>query len=165
MSAVTAPLRRPISRPLEVPRRSGQAERSASARPAARSTPRLRVIERPRRRRAAVLVAMIVVLAGGAVFGSVALNAMAADAAVEARALEARVADGERRYGHLVAEVAALEDPGRIRERALELGLAPAGPTRHLVVDRPLAADGAADAMPSTSAAADPIKSILSLEP
>jgi hypothetical protein len=166
MSAVTAPLRRPAPRATLAARSAASAAGSARvARPATGTVPRLRVVARPRRQRAIVLLSLIVLLLGGAVFGAVALNAMAAEAAVEARALDARVADAERRYGRLVAEVAALEDPGRIRTEAHELGLVSAGPTRHLVVERSLAADGAPDAMPSSSAAADPIKSILSLEP
>jgi cobalt-zinc-cadmium efflux system protein len=62
---------------------------------------------------------------------------------MEVASLHVEVADGERTYSSLVAEVAALEDPGRIRDAALDLGLVPSSPARHLHLDRNLPADGA----------------------
>jgi hypothetical protein len=95
-----------------------------------------------------------------AVFGAVALNAMAAQAAVEARALERSVAHGERLYGELIASVAAKEDPARIRERALELGLVPAPAARHILLARAIDADGAR-ATVDRSSVPDPLKPVL----
>jgi hypothetical protein len=101
---------------------------------------------------------------GAAVFGTVALNAMAATNAVESRELTARVAEAEREYARLVADVAALEDPARIREAGLELGLVPASGGRHVVLERPLPADGAVDEAVEPGSTADPLKPVLSVE-
>jgi hypothetical protein len=98
------------------------------------------------------------------VFGAVTLNALAAAEAVQARALERQVADGERTYSSLVAEVAALEDPGRIRDAALDLGLVPSSPARHLHLDRNLPADGAVVETRLPETAPDPLKPVLSAE-
>lgn len=146
MSAVTAPLRRA---PIPTPRTRA---------------PHLRVVQAPRRRHTlAYLVAVVLTIAAG-VFAAVALNALAAATAVEARALEAEVVEAERHYAHLVAEVAALEDPARIRDAALELGLVPAGPGRYITLERNLPADGAAPVTQHPGATADPLKPILSAE-
>jgi hypothetical protein len=109
------------------------------------------------------LLYFLVILAAtfAAVFGAVALNAMAAQASVEARALERSVADGERKYGELIAAVAAKEDPSRIRERALELGLVPAPAARHILLARAIDADGARAATVDRSAVPDPLKPVL----
>lgn len=146
MSAVTAPLR---PRP----------------RPSALRPPELRVVPRPRRRHTlAYLLAVIGVVAAG-IFASLSLNALAAAAAVEARALDAQVVEAERRYAQLIADVAALEDPARIRAEALALGLEPAGPGRTLALDRNLPADGAVSGQVSSDVPADPLKPLLTLEP
>lgn len=139
MSAVPAPARREARRPhLEVVR-------------PARPVPTL------------VYALLTIALVGAAVFGTVTLNALGAAHAVEARALEARVAEAERTYGQLVAEVATREDPARIREAALELGLEPAGPSRHVVLERALPVDGhPTETLPG--AAADPLKPVLSAD-
>lgn len=145
MSAVTtAPLRRARTAPAE--RRH------------------LEVVTDPRPRHTLVYVLVTVLVVAGAVFGAVSLNALAAASAVEARELEARVADAERLYAQLVADVAALEDPARIREAALDLGLVPAGPGRHVVLDRNLPADGAVSALERVDGPADPLKPVLSVE-
>ena len=96
-----------------------------------------------------------------AVFGIVALTAMAADSAVEARSLERAVAQSERRYAELVAELAAKEDPSRIRLLALELGLVPSPAARHLILSRGIDADGARQRDDAGPVLADPLKSVL----
>jgi hypothetical protein len=114
----------------------------------------------PTGRRTLALALMTALVIVSAVFGIVGLNAMAANAAVEARNLEREVARAEVRYAELVASVAAKEDPGRIRERAIELGLVPSTAARHLRLSRGIPADGLrhpdADVM-----VADPLKPVL----
>jgi hypothetical protein len=146
VSAVTAPLKR--------------------ARPVDRRDPRghLRVVEEPRKRHTLLFALLTIAVLGGAVFGTVSLNALAAGKAVEARELEARVTAAERSYAQLVADVAALEDPARIRSAALDLGLVPAGPGRHVVLARNLPADGAVADIERSDRAADPLKPVLSVE-
>jgi len=114
-------------------------------------------------RRTLLLALATAVLIVAAVFGIVGLNAMTADLAVEARSLEIEVGEAERRYAELVAEVAAKEDPERIRERALALGLVPSTAARHLVLSRGLDADGLRlpDGGPVL---ADPLKPVLTQE-
>lgn len=146
MSAVTAPLKRT---------RSGDA-------PARRR--HLQVVEEPVPRHTLAYALAIIAVLAAAIFGAVTLNALAAAAAVEARALETRVADGERGYAQLVADVAALEDPARIRAAALELGLVPAGPGRHVLLERNLPADGAPSPIEVVEGPADPLKPVLSVE-
>ncbi len=101
-------------------------------------------------------------IAASALFGAVALNASAAQAAVEARRLEREVRDAERSHAELLVTVAELEDPGRIRERALLLGMVPAPAARHLVLRRSIPADGAPG--PVGPALADPLKPVLTQE-
>lgn len=124
----------------------------------------LRVVEEPRPRHTLAYALVMVLLLGAAVFGAVALNALAAAEAVQARTLERQVEEGERTYASLVADVAALEDPGRIREAALELGLVPAGPARHLQLERNLPADGTVVQTRLPEANPDPVKPVLSAE-
>jgi len=114
-------------------------------------------------RRTLVLALATSFLIVAAVFGIVGLNAMTADLAVDARALELQVGHAERRYAELVAAVAAKEDPSRIRERALELGLVPSTAARHLALTRGLDADGLRrpDGGPVI---ADPLKPVLTQE-
>ncbi len=146
MSAITAPLRR--SRPPQ------QAPSSAH----------LRVVDEPVVRHTLAYAVVMVVLLAAAVFGAVALNALAAGAAVEARALESHVAVAERDYARLVAEVAALEDPARVRSAARELGMVAPGPVRHLVLERSLPSDGDVPSARTPEATTDPLKPLLSLE-
>jgi hypothetical protein len=131
--------------------------------------PRLRVVESPAPvevavaatgRRTLVLALATALVIVAAVFGIVGLNAMAANASVDARALERQVAQAERRYAELVAVVASKEDPGRIRERALELGMVPSSAARHLVLSRGIEADGMRRAEVRDSVA-DPLKPVL----
>jgi hypothetical protein len=125
--------------------------------------PHLRVVQPARPVPTLVYALLTIVVLAGAIFGTVTLNALAAAHAVESRALEARVAEGERAYAQLVADVAALEDPARIREAGRELGLVPAGPSRHLLLERALPADGAVtETLPGD--AADPLKPVLSAD-
>lgn len=145
MSAVTAPRRRP--RPDEADRRR-----------------HLRVVHEPSPRHTLAYALAVVLVLAGAVFGAVALNALAAAASVEARELDARVADAERTYAQLVADVAGLENPARIRDSAIEQGLVPAGPGRHVVLQRNLEADGAVTAVDILEGTADPLKPLLSVD-
>jgi len=114
-----------------------------------------------RRTLALALATALVIVA--AVFGVVGLNALAANAAVEARALEREVGAAERHYAELVAAVAEKEDPGRIRARALELGLVPSTAARHLILSRLLDADGARRPDAGTIVT-DPLKPVLTQE-
>jgi hypothetical protein len=122
----------------------------------------LEVVSDPRPRHTLLYALVTIVVLGAAVFGAVSLNALAAASSVEARELEARVAVAEREYAQLVADVAALEDPARIRQAAHDLGLVPAGPGRHVVLDRNLPADGAVP--PIDRVEADPLKPMLSVD-
>jgi hypothetical protein len=120
---------------------------------------------RPRSSRRTLLLAAITILTlSAAVFGAVALNALAADAAVEARALERQVAAAEQRYGQLVFAVSAKENPARIREMALELGMVPSAAARHLALERPVAADGARASAADRARVPDPLKPVLTQE-
>jgi hypothetical protein len=146
MSAVTAPLRR------------------AREDAATRRRRHLRVVEEPVTRHTLAYAVVMVLLAGATVFGAVTLNALAAGTAVEAQELDRHVAEAERTYAQLVADVAALEDPARIRAGALELGLEPSSPARFVVVERNLPADGALPPIARPGATADPLKPLLSVE-
>lgn len=148
MSAVAPPRRQPRAVPTHGP---------------AEDRPRLRVVEPAKPVPTLVYALLTILVVAGAIFGTVTLNALAAAHAVEARELEARVAEGERLYAQRVADVAALEDPARIRAAALDLGLVPAGPSRHLALARALPADGAmTETLPGD--AADPLKPVLSAD-
>lgn len=150
MSAVTAPLR---------PRRVDE--------PTQRPDPRrhLRVVEEPRPRHTLRYALLILAVLGAAVFGTVSLNAMAAANAVASHELETQVAEAERTYGQLVADVAELEDPARIRERAEELGMVPAADGRHLRLERTVAGDGAPEPEAVAGESTDPLKPLLSARP
>lgn len=114
-------------------------------------------------RRTLVLALMTALVVVATVFGVVGLNAMAANAAVEARSLERQVQRADVRYAQLVAEVAAKEDPGRIRELALDLGLVPAPAARHLRLSRGIEADGLRHPDASIMLS-DPLKPVLTQE-
>ncbi len=146
MSAVTAPLRR------------------AREDVAARRRRHLQVVEEPVPRHTLAYAIVMILVAGATVFGAVTLNALAAGTAVEAHQLERHVADAERTYAQLVADVAALEDPARIRAGALELGLEPSSPARFVVLERNLPADGALPPIARPGSTADPLKPLLSVE-
>ncbi|MFA9445449.1 hypothetical protein [Egicoccus sp. AB-alg6-2] len=124
----------------------------------------LEVVGEPQKRHTLLFALLVIAVLGGAVFGTVTLNALAAADAVQARALDAQVAESERVYAQLVADVAALEDPARIRQAALELGLVPGEPGRHVQLTRNLPADGAVTELDNGRRAADPLKPVLSVE-
>ncbi|MFP4149043.1 MAG: hypothetical protein ACLFUG_09115 [Nitriliruptoraceae bacterium] len=145
MSAVTAPLRPSRRAPVE-------------------HTSHLRVVDRPVRRHTLAFALLWIVVLGTAVFGAVALNALAAAASVEARALESHVSEAERQHAQLVADVAHLEDPARVRAAAEALGMVPPGPVRHLSLERSLPADSLVPAARTPAAPADPLKPLLSVE-
>ncbi len=123
------------------------------------------MVAEPRKRHTLRYVLLSMALTGATVFGTVSLNALAAGDAVAARQLEQRVVAAERTYATLVADVARLEDPARIRTAALELGMVPAGSVRFLPVDRTLPADGVQpDLVAQADETTDPLKSVLSVE-
>ncbi len=140
MSAISAPMRGSAVRAAPDRRPRTTAAPVAPVAPAA-PAPRLRVVPRVRQRHVLAYLLLVCAILAGAVFGVVALSAAAAGAAVEARDLQARVDAHEREYGRLVAQVAALEDPARIREIAEEQGLAQTSSFRYLQVERPLPTD------------------------
>lgn len=146
MSAVTAPLRR--SRP--------DLERAADR--------HLRVVEEAAARHTLAYTVVMIALFAGAVFGAVTLNALAAGTSVEARALDQHVTEAERVYAQHIADVAALEDPARVRAAALELGMVSPGSVRHLTLERALPADGVVPAVRTPDATTDPLKPLLSVE-
>lgn len=125
----------------------GQLKRiPVDVRPQGSGTQRLRVVAEPtvapkRRRRAGLWLSLSALVFCAAVFGVVALNAMTAAEAVEARQIERTINGNERRLSQLVAEVAALEEPSRVRQLAQEMGLEPNVSLRFLPVDRGLPAD------------------------
>lgn len=96
-------------------------------------------------------------IAIGAVVGAVTLNALAAEDAVTLSGLDADVASAERSYGELVAQVAALEDPERIRMLAEQMGMEPATP-RYLVPAQSLPDDQEA------GATSDPLKPVITAQ-
>lgn len=127
--------------------------------------PDLRLVPQPQRRHRLLLVGSVVALCASAVFATVALSALAAGDAVGTRALERRVADAERRYEELVAEVARLEDPARIERVATEeLGLVRAEGARFLVLRPALPQDAADQTEVAAGDRPDPLKPVLSLE-
>lgn len=126
--------------------------------------PNLRVVDEPVVRHTLVYALVMIAVVAASVFGAVTLNALAAGASVEARALEAQVSEAERTYAQLVADVASLEDPARIRETALELGLVPPGPARFVPLERNLPADGAVAETDRPDTTQDTLKSVLSVE-
>ena len=95
--------------------------------------PRLRLVA-PARQPGRYALAFVALAAIG-VFGVVSLNALAAEAAFEARSLENEVHELSLRYDELTASVAALESPERVRDVAVnELGMTPAGEPGFLVL-------------------------------
>ena len=103
------------------------------AAPAPAPAPRLRVVAPPRHIRR--YVAATVLAAGIAIFGTVALNAMAAEHAFAARALSDEVRELTLRSDELTVEIATLDSPERIKDVAVrELGMVPAEQPGYLVV-------------------------------
>jgi hypothetical protein len=145
VSAVTVPVRRHADAPSR-PRRDRQRRH-------------LRVVQDAPRRHPALFLALYLALAAGMVLGAVSLNALAAGGAVEARELSRAVVDAERRRGQLIAEVASLEDPSRIRQAAVDVGMIPASQPRYLAPGRILPAD-----LVPTAPSDDTIKPLLSAD-
>ena len=114
---------------MPLPRTAPAGDRAPRRQPA----PRLRVVAPPRHVRR--YVAALVLTAGVAIFGTVALNAMAADHAFEARALSDEVHELTLRSDELTVEIATLESPERILSVAVgDLGMVPAEQPGYLVV-------------------------------
>lgn len=100
-----------------------------------RPPPPLRLV--PPRSRAS-RVGLLLTLVIGGVLTVVALQAQAASAAFEARALEGEVEDLQRRHEQLIAEVAELQAPDRLRRIATEdLGMVPATQAAYLDLNGP----------------------------
>lgn len=138
--------------------------RRPRARTEGQRRPRLRVVPEHKPRHTLAFLLLYVAVAAGSVFAAVSLNALAAGDAVEARQLEQAVVDQEREYGRLVAEIARLEDPGRIRQAAADLGMVSADTPRYLFIDRPLPVDGSTDDSVVAGETTDPLKPVLSAE-
>lgn len=122
--------------------------------------PRLVLVPPPARHPLLLTVASLLIL-GTAVFGAVTFNALAADDAVRARQLDARLRAAEATYGQLLSEVAELESPARIAAAASELGLVRVEHPRQLQVRRVLPADGAVDTVPAPGDRTDRLKPLL----
>jgi len=106
---------------------------------------------------------LIIVLAAGAVFATVALNALAAGDAVRSQQLEDQLVAAQREHSRLIIEVAELEDPGRIRDVATtQLGMVPAREPGFLTPERALPADGLPADEVALGAQTDPLKPVLS---
>ncbi|MEX2324662.1 MAG: hypothetical protein WD576_02840 [Nitriliruptoraceae bacterium] len=177
MSAITAPLRRvpprtarrpplqarqPVARKLATRRSTGiPVRRHDDQAPAVIALPVDDVSARGRF--TFVWLALMLLLFAVSVFGVVALNAMAAASAVEAREFEQRLVAAEREYGHLVAQVSELEDPIRIRELATDMGMIRASTMRTVNAQRPLPSDGSLGAAGGAASTNDSIKSVLSM--
>jgi cell division protein FtsL len=142
-----------------------RARRRPENRPTRRE-PGLRLVEPERGRRSVLYALFIAILCALAVFATVTSHALAAADALRTHDLERELADAERRYAALTAEVAALERPGRIEEVATEdLGMVAAATTsRFVVLERPLPDDRAGDGGVVAGEQPDPLKPVLSAE-
>lgn len=119
-----------------------------------RPSPPLRLVP-PRPKASWVGVLLTLVVAG--VLAVVALQAQAASAAFEARALEREVLELRRSHEQLVAEVAELGAPDRLRRIAVDdLGMVPPRKTAYL----DMSADGRLASAPAGDIA-DPVKQAL----
>ena len=134
--------------------------------PAPPEPPPLRLVRSVRRRRRLAFVLLLSSVGTAAVFATVAINALAAGDAVAAMRAEKVVEEAEGRYTELVARVARLEDPARIRRVATdELGMIPARGARFLVLERPLPEDRAISPDNDGSGMqGDPLKPVLSVQ-
>lgn len=123
MSALpTAPLRRPPGVAEPSVRTAGRDRRRTATQP-----PQLRAVPAAASRRSGwavmcwLMVSAIVVVG---VIGVVALNALAAESSFAAMEVENRITELTLRHDNLVAEVAMLETPARVRQVATaQLGL------------------------------------------
>lgn len=130
-----------------------------------RRRPHLRLVTPGPRRHTRRFALLLALLAMAATFATVAVNALGAADAVTARTLQAEVAEAERRHAELVAEVAALEHPGRIEAVAVdELGMVAPTDARFLVLGRTLPEDERRVTEIVAGEQTDPLKPILSVE-
>ena len=107
-----------LPQPLEAPQRRRPAPVAVPP-PSPRRRPRTAPVRRPAR----YIVAMLVLGALG-IFGSVALNALAAEQSFAVRALESDVAELTRTADELTVDVTRLESPARLHRTAVrELGM------------------------------------------
>ena len=102
----------------------------------------LRVVDGPPRRHTALFLLLYILVGAGLVMGAVSLNALAATDSIEIRELRAELVEDQRSYDRLVAEVATLEDPARIRELAEGMGMVPADGVRLVTPQTGLTSDG-----------------------
>lgn len=127
----------PVARPAVRPRPAGRSSPARAPQPGRGPRPQLRVVP-PRFPRGRYLAAGASVLLAG-VFGTLALNALAAGAAFEAWALEQELSALTLRRDELVASVAHLESPNRAFEYATaHLGLIRPEQPGFLDLDAPL---------------------------
>jgi cell division protein FtsL len=98
------------------------------------SAPRLQLVTADAR--SSKLVLLLLIIAAIGVFGVVSVGAKTAEAAVEARELEADVTALKQRYELLTADVAELESPERIRRVAVDdLGMVEPAEQQYVIVD------------------------------
>lgn len=110
--------------------------RPRGAGPADAARPELRVVSRARHGRRYLLLGLA--LSAVAVFGCVALNALAAEQAFAARTLQGQVGELALRADELTAEVARLESPARVHRVAVSrLGMVPAQRPAFLSLGQP----------------------------
>ena len=108
-----------------------------SRRPAPRpAQPRRNLRLAPAPRRSGRYIGVMIILAALGVFGSVALNALAAEQSFAVRELESSVAELTRTADELTVEVTRLESPSRLHRTATrKLGMVPAEQPAFLVLD------------------------------
>lgn len=117
----------------------------------------LRAVHAGPRSHPLVFFLLYLVIGVAAVIGAVTLNALAAEDAVLLSQLDNQVVDAQRDYGLLVADVATLEDPDRIRQLADQMGMEPT-PQRFLEPSQSLPADHV------EATTQDPLKQILTAQ-
>lgn len=130
MSADTVAIQAVPSRAADLPRRTG----------ARRERRHLRAVANVPRSHPLVFFLLYLAIGLAAVVGAVTLNALAAEDSVLLSQLDADVTDAQRDYATLVADVATLEDPDRIRQLADQMGME-ATPQRFVVPAQPLPTD------------------------
>lgn len=146
MSADTVAIRVP-GHLAETPRRTG----------ARRERRHLRAVDDLPRSHPLVFFLLYLAIGMAAVVGAVTLNALAAEDAVLLSQLDIDVADAQRDYATLVADVAKLEDPDRIRQLADQLGMQPTQ-QRFVVPSQQLPADHV------EATTQDPLKPVLTAQ-
>lgn len=99
----------------------------AAPAPAPAPAPKRDLRVAPRPRRSGRYLGLMVILGALGVFGSVALNALAAEQSFAVRELEQQVNDLTRTADELTVDVTRLESPSRLHHAAVrELGMVPA---------------------------------------